>query len=136
MQEPLRIFDILNELPELYPVEKDVFTVFRDERLIRVDRNTYRKNAEKVGCYLISAGLKHGDRVASVVSNSPEWNFIDMGVMLAGAVHVPVYPTLSIGDLRYIFNDASVRFLFIEGEQAWINLLPTIKQIETIERIM
>jgi long-chain acyl-CoA synthetase len=62
---------------------------------------------------LIHQGIKAGDKVAIVSPNRPEWNFIDMGVAQIGAVSVPIYPTISEADYKYIMNDAEVRIAFV-----------------------
>jgi long-chain acyl-CoA synthetase len=62
---------------------------------------------------LIHQGIKAGDKVAIISPNRPEWNFIDMGVAQIGAVSVPIYPTISEADYKYIMNDAEVRIAFV-----------------------
>jgi long-chain acyl-CoA synthetase len=54
-------------------------------------------------------GVEAGDRVAIVSESRPEWLMADLAVLAAGAVTVPVYPTLSSGQVRYILNDAGAK---------------------------
>jgi long-chain acyl-CoA synthetase len=62
---------------------------------------------------LISLGLTKGDRVGIISNNRPEWNFTDLGTLQAGGIDVPVYPTVSEHDLKFILEDSEVKFLFV-----------------------
>ena len=53
---------------------------------------------------LISLGVKPGQAVAIVGPNRPEWVIADLGAIAAAAVPVPIYPTLSAEQSRYIAN--------------------------------
>ncbi len=55
---------------------------------------------------LRSLGIKAGDRVAILSENRPEWAISDFAILCAGAVSVPVYPTLLGWQIEYILNDA------------------------------
>ena len=52
-------------------------------------------------------GVAAGDRVAVVAESRPEWCITDLAVLTAGGVTVPVYPTLTSGQVRYILNDCA-----------------------------
>jgi len=73
----------------------------------------YIENVNNVSYALLKLGIKKGDTVASVSNNRPEWNFIDMGIQQIGAIHTPIYPTISESDYKYILNHAEVRLVFI-----------------------
>ena len=54
-------------------------------------------------------GVTAGDRVAIVSESRPEWLMADLAVLCGGAVTVPVYPTLSSPQVRYILTDAGAK---------------------------
>jgi long-chain acyl-CoA synthetase len=54
-----------------------------------------------------------GDRVAIVSESRPEWMLADLAVIAAGAVTVPVYPTLSASQARYILQDCGARIAVV-----------------------
>ncbi len=68
---------------------------------------------DKVSIGLLKLGVKKDDKIAIISPNRPEWNFIELGVQQLGAVSVPMYPTITIEDYRYIFADAEVKFIFV-----------------------
>jgi long-chain acyl-CoA synthetase len=53
-------------------------------------------------------GPRKGDRVANVTeTNRVEWNFIDGAVTSLGAIHLPIYPNISVQDYEFILNDSA-----------------------------
>ncbi len=70
-------------------------------------------NVIKTAQLLLSHGLREGDKVAIIASNCPEWNFIDLGVQIAGGIGVPMYPTISEEDYAFIFNNAEITMAFV-----------------------
>ncbi len=70
--------------------------------------------ANQVSLGLLQMGVKPGDRIALISHNNrPEWNIMDIGMAQIGAINVPVYPTISPKDYKYIFNDAAVKYCFV-----------------------
>lgn len=133
MPEITRVFDILQSLPVSYSGGNPVFSTFSGNELIQVTVPVYAEKSRRLASALIAGGIRKGDRIAAMVSNRPEWNFLDMGTLLAGAVLVPVYPTLGYDNLSYIFRDAGIRMLFIENQQAYDNVLPILDLITSLE---
>jgi long-chain acyl-CoA synthetase len=84
---------------------------------------------------LLSLGIQKGDRVSTVSGNRPEWAFVDMALSMVGAVHVPVYPTISEDEYSYIFNHAEIRFLFISEEKLYSKLSPVAVETVSLEKI-
>src|SRR6267142_5125371 len=62
-------------------------------------------------------GVKPGDRVAILSENRPEWAISDFAILAAGAVTVPVYPTLLAWQIEYIVNDAGVVAVICSTEE-------------------
>jgi long-chain acyl-CoA synthetase len=54
-------------------------------------------------------GVGEGDRVAIIAESRPEWLVTDLGILTAGAVTVPIYPTLSAAQAKYILQDSGAR---------------------------
>ena len=55
---------------------------------------------------LSGMGVCPGDRVALICETRSEWMVADLGALTAGAVTVPIYPTLPADRVRYILADA------------------------------
>ncbi len=85
---------------------------------------------------LLSLDIKKGDRIATVSGNRPEWTFVDFALSMIGAVHVPVYPTISEEEYRYIFSHAAVRLVFVSDDKLYQKISPMVGEISSIEKII
>jgi long-chain acyl-CoA synthetase len=83
---------------------------------------------------LQSWGIKRGDRVALVSENRWEWPVVDFAVLAIGAVDVPLYQTLTPGQMGFILRDAGVKAIFVSSKQQFNKLLEA-GEIPTLERV-
>ena len=129
-----RTFDILDYCLENHPREDAVCGKYGNE-WVKFSTVQYARNVELLALGLMSIGLKKGDRVATVSGNRPEWSFVDMALAMTGAVHVPVYSTISEEEYRYIFSDSETRFIFVPDDKLYRKLYPMIEEIPSLEQI-
>src|ERR1700722_16284641 len=79
------------------------------------------------------------DKVAIVSKNRPEWIMVDLAVQQTGAVLAPIYPTISVGELEFILNDAQVKVIFVNDEELFHKVLsikdrlPGLREFFTFE---
>jgi long-chain acyl-CoA synthetase len=62
---------------------------------------------------LVGLGIGKGDHVAILSENRPEWAFADFGTLAAGACDVPIYPSLTAAQVRYILDDSRAKAIFV-----------------------
>ncbi|MCK5838933.1 MAG: long-chain fatty acid--CoA ligase, partial [Bacteroidales bacterium] len=84
---------------------------------------------------LLALGVKKGDKIATISNNRPEWNFIDMGALQIGAVHVPIYPTISEGDYKFILNHAEVKYVFVAGKELFRKIEPILPDVPSVKGV-
>ncbi|MGW5637849.1 AMP-dependent synthetase/ligase [Streptomyces sp. NPDC003832] len=63
---------------------------------------------------LIAEGLVPGDRIAVMARTTYEWTLLDFAAWAAGLVTVPVYPTSSLFQTRWILQDSGAVALVTE----------------------
>ncbi|MER5729645.1 long-chain fatty acid--CoA ligase [Streptomyces sp. NPDC002138] len=63
--------------------------------------------AAGVGRALLALGVAPGERVAVLAETRPEWTYTHFGVLAAGAVIVPVYPTAGAEELAWVLSDSA-----------------------------
>lgn len=125
-----RIFDLLEHIRQFYP-HKETFVVKRDGVWDKISPSEYIKNANLVSLGLMALGITKGDRVATmIVNNCPEWNFVDMGINQVGAIHLPLYPTLSDADLEYILLGSDVKLAFVANEALAVRIKPFLSRMK------
>lgn len=136
-----RIFDLLDLYRKEYAGKNVVFAGKEASAWKRWSAAEYCHVADRVSAALLAHGIGKGTKVATVMSNCPEWNFIDMGLMQIGAVQVPVYPTICNDHFRHIFEHADIEFVFVydsaihECIGKLIRKLPKIKYIYSIKPV-
>src|SRR5436305_5066555 len=82
-------------------------------------------------------GVEKGDRVALMSENGPHWPTIDFATLCAGAVLVPIYPTLLPDQSTYIARNCRARAVVAETTAHLNGLfseeLPDVKQFVLIK---
>ncbi|MFE1440883.1 AMP-dependent synthetase/ligase [Streptomyces sp. NPDC058739] len=89
---------------------------------------------------LIAEGLAPGDRLAVMARTRYEWTLLDFAAWAAGLVTVPVYPTSSAFQTRWILQDSGAVALITEdaGQAAALGpelgQLPDLRHLWTIDK--
>lgn len=75
--------------------------------------------AEAVANWLISEGLKRGERVTILATNSMEWIVLSQAVMLAGGILAPVNPRFTVSEVAYMVGERyQSKFIFHDTSRA------------------
>ncbi|MGI6460558.1 MAG: long-chain-fatty-acid--CoA ligase [Candidatus Hydrogenedentales bacterium] len=83
-------------------------------------------NARRVANLLQAKGIRRGDKVALMIPNAPQFPIIYYGILLLGAVAVPVNCLLKAHEIHYYLEDSDVRLFF-----TWVDFLEeSIKAVE------
>jgi len=119
MQDVTRLFDILPHYAKSFKPKDDVLAGKDNGKWIKYSIDDYISHADNISYGLLKLGIKPGDNVATISGSRPEWNLVDMGIQQAGAIHVPIYPTISENDYKYILEHAEVKVIFITGREIY-----------------
>lgn len=128
-----RIFDILDYAVKNIPEKKDFFAGKENGVWKKYSAHDYKQISEWVAMGLLDLGVSKGDKVATVSNNRPEWNFIDMGITLTGAIHTPIYPTLTIPDFEYILKHSEATVFIVADSNLYNKLKPVVAKIKSIK---
>ena len=66
---------------------------------------------------LIALGVQQGDRVALISATRYEWSVLDFAIWAAGAASVPVYPSSSASQVRWIIEDSGAVLAITETRE-------------------
>ena len=127
--EPTRVFDLLEYYMEKYGDKPDAFAGKENGVWKKWSFETFVNYAHEVAAGLIVEGIKRGDRIAILSNNRPEWNIVDFGAQLSGAILVPVYPTIAETDLEFILKDSAAKIVFVSSKEIFGKTLLAIKNI-------
>lgn len=62
---------------------------------------------------VVSLGVERGDRVALMAPTRVEWAVCDLAIALAGAVSVPIYPSVTPEQAAYIVHDSGAAVVIV-----------------------
>src|SRR6187402_3397600 len=116
--EVTRLFDLLPYQLEKFPQE-DAFVSKVDGTWKKYSTSDAISRANSFSQGLLKLGIKAGDKIAIICPNRPEWNFLDYGIQQIGAIGVPIYPTITEDDYKFIFKDAEVKLIFAGDEELY-----------------
>jgi long-chain acyl-CoA synthetase len=122
--QPTRIFDLL-EIISSRPQDQVMFASVKNGEWHDYTVSDYRKYADLTSYALINFGISKGEPILSITHNRAEFNFVDMGILQAGAVHVPLYPGVDVPKLAGILAQTEARIAFISNK----SVLRKIKQL-------
>ena len=100
---------------------------------------TYREydtQAREVANGLIALGVGKGDYVGLLSGNRPEWNITDVGILLSGAVSVPVYVTNSPAQVSYILGHAECRVAIVENSHQLDKILQRKADLPNLSKVV
>lgn len=72
-----------------------------------------------MAAYLQKIGVKPGDNIALISKNCAHWIMADLAIWMAGAVSVPLYPTLTADSVRQIMEHSESKYLFVGKLDDW-----------------
>ena len=131
--EVTRLFDLLQRYKQVFKPKDDVLAGKEFGKWITYSIDDYIASADNISYGLLKLGVKPGDKIATISNNRPEWNFLDMGILQIGAVHVPIYPTISESDYKYILHHAEIRYVFVAGRELLKKIEHILPDIPTLE---
>ncbi|MEU6141562.1 AMP-dependent synthetase/ligase [Streptomyces sp. NPDC047081] len=84
---------------------------------------------------LISEGLVAGDRIAVMARTIYEWTLLDFAAWAAGLVTVPIYPTSSVYQTRWILQDSGAVALVTETASQAAALGPELSHLPDLRHM-
>jgi len=85
---------------------------------------------------LRAVGLEPGDRVALASESRPEWVVGDLAAITAGAVTVPLYPTLSAPQMWFILNETAARIVIVSNAAQVAKILEADERSDALRTVV
>ncbi|MFF4556256.1 AMP-dependent synthetase/ligase [Streptomyces sp. NPDC001422] len=105
------------------------------ERWTDVTAAAYADQVLAVAKGLIAEGLMPGDRIAIMARTTYEWTLLDFAAWAAGLVTVPVYPTSSVFQTRWILQDSGAVAIAVESVAQAATLGPEREHIPDLRHM-
>lgn len=132
--EPTRIFDLTERIKNIFP-DKCALAGKTGGEWTSYSGSEYYDLSQKV-CYgLVKMGYKQGEKILTISNNRPEWNFIDMGMSMAGLVHVPVYTSLSDDEYKYVIDHSDASLVVVSDAKFYERINKICKSSKKVRDI-
>jgi long-chain acyl-CoA synthetase len=90
------------------------------------------ETVKRLSAGLVELGLKPGDKVGIVADPSPFWMMMDLAILGAGAISVPMFSNISHDNLAFEIEDSGMRFLFVGSVEQYQAMKPFFGKLEKI----
>ncbi len=107
----------------------------RDSQWQSISSSGFYRRVMGVAQELQGHGIGHNDRVAILAENRPEWTIADFAILLSGAVTVPIYATLTAGQISLLLRHSEAKTAFV-STSAQLAKLRSIQQETEVENII
>jgi len=114
--EPTTLVEVYRQVLREHP-KPDTLNYQRDGLWHSLSAADMLRRAQDLALGLYSLGVRKDDRVAILSESRVEWVLADQGCIFAGAVTVPIYPTLTAPQVEYILTDCAPKVLFICNQE-------------------
>lgn len=85
---------------------------------------------------LLKLGIGIQESVAIFSQNMPEWIVADLAIMSVRGVTVPIYPTNSTTEAKYIMQDASVQAIFVGEQEQYDRTMEFVGECSEVKKII
>ncbi|HQV79260.1 MAG TPA: long-chain fatty acid--CoA ligase [Chitinophagales bacterium] len=133
--EVKRLFDVLHYQKQNHPQQVALATIKNgDWWKTSTDELINLSNNLSLG--LLKLGIQKGDKVAVVTSaNRTEWNICDQAIGQIGAINVPLYPTISTNDYKYILGHSEAKICIVSDAKLYDKVKDLVSEVEGLQAV-
>ena len=132
---PTRLFDFLSYQLKHRPLDRALNTKYNGEWK-STSSAEYTSSANLISAAFLNLKIKPQDKIAMISSNNrSEWCIIDIGILQAGAINVPIYPTISENDYEYILNHSESKYCFVSDQEVYDKVIAIKKNVKNLIEI-
>src|SRR5205814_2357472 len=133
--KPETLVDIYEGVARVHP-KPDTLNYKRDGVWQSMSAREMLRRARWIALGLYSLGIREGERVALLSESRVEWVLADQGCIFAGAVGVPIYPTLTPPQAAYILKDSGARALFVSTPAKFAEIEIALRECGNVEKVV
>lgn len=132
---------MLKDKAEKHP-DKVALAYKKEGKYIPISYKQFYENALMCARGLSKMGINKGDFVAILSENRVGWVISDMGILSLGCVTVPIYPTNTPEQIKYVLNHSESKAVFISTKSQYEKLLeikddiPSVKFVVSYEKFL
>ncbi len=133
--EPTTLVEVYERVARVHQ-KPDTLNYKRDGGWHSISADEMLRRSRWIALGLYSLGVRKDDRVALLSESRLEWVLADQGCIFAGAICVPIYPTLTPQQAAYIINDSGAQALFISTPAKFAEFEAAVSHWVRVENII
>jgi long-chain acyl-CoA synthetase len=133
--EPRTLIDVFKRAARQHN-RPDALNYKSGGRWMSISSDELLARAKHIAAGLHAIGIRHGDRVALLSDSRVEWTLTDAGCLFASAIDVPIYPTLTPPQVRYILRDSGSSALFLANREKFVELKEILSECPDVEHVI
>ena len=133
--EPVTLVDVFNRVARKHK-RPDTLNYKTGGQWVSISSDEMLARTKHVAAGLHAIGARRGDRVALLSESRVEWTLTDAGSIFAGTVDVPIYPTLTPTQVRYILNDSGACILFVANRQKYDEIKEALGECPEVKHVV
>src|SRR5882672_5368265 len=133
--EPTTLVEVYERVARIHQ-KPGTLNYKRDGKWHSISAEEMLRRARGIALGLYSLGVRKGDRVALLSESRVEWVLADQGCIFAGAVGVPIYPTLTPSQAAYILKDSGARVMFVSDRAKFDELETMLADCPALEHVV
>jgi long-chain acyl-CoA synthetase len=133
--EPTTLVEIYQGVLRNHP-KSDTLNYKRDDKWVSLSATEMLTRSRRIALGLYALGIRKGDRVGIISESCVEWVLADQGCIFAGAVTVPVYPTLTSQQVEYILKDCAPKVIFVAHQAKLSEVEEGLRECNSISHIV
>src|SRR2546427_2575367 len=92
--------------------------------------------ARRIALGMYALGIRKSDRVALLSDSRVEWVLADQACIFEGAITVPIYPTLTPTQVKYILGDSGARLLIVSTRAKYEQVELAVRGCPAVEYVV
>lgn len=133
--EPVTLVDVFNRVARKHK-RPDTLNYKSGGQWLSVSSDEMLARIKHIAVGLHAIGARHGDRVALLSESRVEWTLTDAASIFAGTIDVPIYPTLTPPQVRYILNDSGACILFLANRQKYDEIKEALGECPEVKHVV
>ena len=107
---------LFDRMVSLYRGQNRTALAYKDKKTkewISISWEALQQQVQAMAGYLYKCGVRHGDRVAILSENRPEWAITDLATQCLGGINVSLYTSLPASQVAYIIQDSQSKMFVV-----------------------
>jgi long-chain acyl-CoA synthetase len=116
--------------------EREATRHLHQDLIVSTTWGDWARRSRTLATALIRLGMKRGDRVAILSGTRVEWAWMDIAIMMAGGISVPIFPTEVSRTCAQLLTDCAPRFAVVEDPSQAAKLFAIRDALPELERLV